>query len=582
MPGSVPLHDATLARLAVSYPLIGIALLHHRTQRGEPLQFADRPALVEPYVDFPRIDGADVVKAPQLNWTELMLQLMVYETGWRGRIVAYVMPTMDSRNRMVQARVNPFLLDVPAYRQRLPGADVEDLRTGEAGNLRLKRIGSGLVLFLGAKVDADFVELSCDTMIIDEHDLCEEASAENLAKGRDRLLESKEPRLFRLGNPEVPGGGIDRLYEEGDRRLYTWRCGACGERQALDWLEHVVDLSEGGAGRIRDDVARRDPAAPIRPVCARCRRPFERVAAGSCWVARNPSRPRRSYRMARWDRISEPLRRLHDAWLAAQTSTTAQRLWWRAAAGRAWEQHGNAVTREALRDASVLPAMRHDGASEGTAMTAGIDVGALFNVTISETLRGPAGRSLRAARWVGAVSSWEGVRDLLVRYRVAQAVVDEGPELHGAGQLRDWGAGRGINVWLCRFHPQPITTGEPLGMRRDIASHKVTVDRTQAMDAAADGIALGAALGRAMRERGWPDAPVGWDALPDPGADGARVWSSDVDCALGFLDQMTEPKRVLRNGKFEWTKTAVPDHYRLADTYDLVAWHLSALVGRFW
>lgn len=599
MPGTVPLHDQTLARLAATYPVVGLAMLHHRSQRGDAMSFSDRPALVEMYADFPKIEGADVVKAPQLGLTEFFIQLALHETGWRGRIVGYVLPTMDVRNRFVANRINSVLRDVPAYRERLPGADREDLRKGDPGNLRFKRVGAGLALFLGAKVDGDFVEFSADTLIIDEYDLCWQQGAENLAKATDRLRESREPRMFLLGNPEIPGGGIDAIYDQGDRRSFHWRCGHCNERQPIVWEENVVDLGDGvPGGTIRDKVARLDPSAPIRPVCRRCGKPFERESRGAAWVPATPSRPRRSYRMARWDKRTQPLRKLHDEWVAAQTSSQLLRLWWRAVAGLAWEATTNKITREMVVDGSVLDAMDHGGGEEyaDRTMTCGIDVGAVFNVTVSESVRGAGGRVERRAAWVGTVGSWDACKDVLLRYRIRTACVDEAPEYHGAATFRDWGRSEGITIWLCHFHPQPTVTGEMFAMRRDYKALKVSCDRTQLLDASADDLRLGAALGRALRERGWPDVPVDlrqpgegvvwagvpWAELPDPMRDGARLWPTDVDCALGFHDQMMASKRVLRDGKFAWDESGKPDHYRLADAYDLVAWTLAQGAGRFY
>ena len=66
-----PLYWSTLAQLHDRYPLLGMALMHHRTIRGTPMSFKGRPFQVEQYADFPRIEGADIVKAVQTGQSEM-------------------------------------------------------------------------------------------------------------------------------------------------------------------------------------------------------------------------------------------------------------------------------------------------------------------------------------------------------------------------------------------------------------------------------------------------------------------------------------------------------------------------------
>ena len=74
------------------WPLLGIAMRHHRTTRGDPLSFKDKPYLIELYCDAPNIDGFDAMKAVQVGWSELLIQLALERTGWAGRICAHNCP----------------------------------------------------------------------------------------------------------------------------------------------------------------------------------------------------------------------------------------------------------------------------------------------------------------------------------------------------------------------------------------------------------------------------------------------------------------------------------------------------------
>ena len=61
--------------LGEQYPLLGIAMKHHRTTRGKALSFHDKPYLIELYCDAPKIEGFDAMKAVQVGWSELLIQL---------------------------------------------------------------------------------------------------------------------------------------------------------------------------------------------------------------------------------------------------------------------------------------------------------------------------------------------------------------------------------------------------------------------------------------------------------------------------------------------------------------------------
>lgn len=563
---SMPLLQTTMANLREQFPLLGMALLHHKTIRGAPMSFLDRPFQIEQYADFPKIPGADICKAVQTGQSEMFTIFGLHDAGWLGRIFAYVLPTDRIRNRFVSTRINPLLAGVYAYRARLPGAEQIDLAaTGDTGSLQKKRMGSGLLLFLGAKTDGDFVELTADTFVVDEYDISHQAGEHNLIRVTDRLKESPDPRHFRLGNPELPGG-IEKLFDEGDARLFHWQCPRCNERQPIDWLTNVVDRNEAGAWVLRDKEAQLDPDAPVRVVCRRCGRPFHRDAAGAAWVARQPSRGRRSYRVTRFDVMSEPLRNLWDEWMDSLASATKIREWYRRNAGRLHLNASNQVTRAQLLSLSCLDAMDYVGGEEykGRAITAGIDVGALLHITVSESVRAEAGHVERRVIWTGTCRTKDQLLDILQRYRVRTAVIDQFPETRMAEEVRDHSRTFGCSVWLCQFHKQPKTTNQRFGMATDYRARIVRVDRTQVFDIATELLHAGADVGRLIGE----GKEVGKTL------DGVRLYPSDAPDVLGWADQMEAPKRLMVADKIVWDEGGKEDHFRLADVYDTVAWEI--------
>ena len=147
-------HSAKIINsLSSAYPLLGIALKHHRTTRGMPLSFADKPYLIELYKDFPKIDGADGMKAVQVGWSELLIQLVLERAGFSGRVTAYILPTFQLRDRFVQQRVDPLLSSVPADAAVANNTAV--LFVDTSGIFKMKRNDGGTITTHVVTIGAD-------------------------------------------------------------------------------------------------------------------------------------------------------------------------------------------------------------------------------------------------------------------------------------------------------------------------------------------------------------------------------------------------------------------------------------------
>lgn len=534
--------------LSEQYPLLGIALRHHRSTRGDPLTFKDKPYLIELYCDAPRIDGFDAMKCVQVGWSELLVQLALERAGWGGRICAYVLPSFQLRDRFVQRRIHPLLEQVPAYAAKLTHGDI--------GSVRHKRFGKGALLFLGSNTVNDFIEFSADTLVVDEYDRCVQ---ENLAFARDRLRASQHPQLFRIGNPTLPREGIAGLYDQSDGRKWHHQCGHCGERQPLDWLANVVDRNTAGRWVLRDTAS--EVTGTVRPVCRKCGKPFDRVANGGQWVAERPTQHRRGYQISRLDVLSQDLRPLWAEWLEAQGSGTKLVAFYASVLGMPYAPEGSAVTQEMLMRAAIGDPLDEGGDPRlaRQQVVAGIDVGSRalhVDICVVEA-RAEDERNVRRGRWTGEVGTFEELYDLLVRYHVDIAVVDARPETRAAQQLRDRCAETGVcDVWLCQFHATDRVGAQDYGVRLDYDRKLATVDRTQLLDATME------------------------DTRVVPAR---RTWPEDVWRVKGWADQMQAPKRVLNESgtRYLWSEGTADDHYRFCDAYSRVAMDLLTGQGAY-
>ncbi len=554
--------------IAEQHPLLGLARQSHLSTREKPLQFRDRPFLIELYKDFPeKCEAADIRKGVQVGISEWLLCLSFYIAGWKGLTVAYILPTSDMRNSFVQKRVDPLFLRVAEYKARSPGGDLAE---GTAtSNLRQKRFGRGSLLFLGSNTPVSFVEFSADMMVIDEYDI---ADPTHLGKVRDRVRESDLGLIIRVGNPTLPRIGISRAYDQSDGRRWCVRCNRCGERQPIDWYLNVVEKTENGEWRPRDRenaaqtlsarpggrfVARRG-GPDIRPVCRRCRRPFDRGVAvdgrHAGWVAERPNEIVRGYTCGRPDILSDRLADLFVEFMDAQHDTKLLSDFHTGGLGMPWERAGAVLTVTDLEKIAVGDEVDHAGGDEyaDQIVTAGVDVGSVLNVTISVVEAPHEGDSegIRRAVYVGAVLTFEEVKNLFKRFHVKFAVIDSQPEGHAVQGLRDYFREEGgdCQVWLARFYPTPKVGEDRYGWTLNWEAAIVTVDRTQVFDATFDDIKFG-----------------------------RRLFPKDVFTVFGFSEQMTASKRVLNEEatRIVWSEGSDPDHFRCADIYDRIAYDLS-------
>ena len=551
-----------LNEVCIRYPMLGQAMIHHRNTRGQAMSFQKMPYLVPLYHELPQMEGADFRKAVQTGLSELFICLALYHAGWEGKIVAYILPTFAVRDRFVSQRINRVLLHSKRYSELLPRAN-KNSRPG-LGNNKVKQFGSGTLMFLGSNTQVDFVEFSADTLIIDEFDQCDPS---NLAKAKDRLRASDDPRLYRLGNPTLPNIGVCKLYDESDQRDWFTKCPRCNEWQALDWFVNFVMKNDKG-----DWVPRSNPeiqlskgmgqrgeidfeSISVLPQCLKCHENFQIHGTGE-WIAQYPSKTRAGYSISRLNVIGENCNDLYREWLLAQGDLNRLSSFYTSVLGRGFEYSGARINAEMIYAcAEEKDELDYGGGDtyRNEIVSMGIDVGSALNVVLSIS-KEREGKAIRDTVLVCAVRSFDELKDIMIRFHVDCCVIDSMPETRKAQELRDWAIHEGIVVWLCRFHPTSRVSGETYGRRLNWRSKICTVDRTQVFDATFDEIR--------NKERTLP---------------------GDIFTVLGFYDQMKAPVRVLdqERSRIIWTEGSHPDHYRCADIYDRIAFDLTTMGGTY-
>ena len=194
----------------------------------------------------------------------LCLHGMIHKIYQRG--VLYLFPTAMDVREFSQAVLNPLLA---ANRQAL-GRFVKNSKSGGSDTTTLKHVNGANFFMRGAGlkqiVDGQVGEspamkgISCDVNVYDEVELFD---PDVIAKARGRMGASVDvvdgvvdfdtaiARDIFIGNPGIPGYGIDKIFQESDQRHWFRKCLHCGEWTcAEESFPDCVKIRDSGRGYI--------------------------------------------------------------------------------------------------------------------------------------------------------------------------------------------------------------------------------------------------------------------------------------------------------------------------------------------
>jgi hypothetical protein len=159
------------------YPALGLALLHHRNTRNEPMVFQGSEYLMSLYRDIQKYHRLVLEKSTQSGVSEmLILQAMI--EALENWTILYTLPKISGRDRFYSNRIKKQHGTNPFYRQ-LIGTGNEVTR-----RISMVKFGPGTILFSGSNDEASFLEVPCDSIFVDEF---EQANQENLLLLEERL-----------------------------------------------------------------------------------------------------------------------------------------------------------------------------------------------------------------------------------------------------------------------------------------------------------------------------------------------------------------------------------------------------------
>lgn len=401
--------------------------------KGEPISLAEYPYLTDIYMD--ESQKIVIKKSAQCGGSEWLIADSLYLCGYLGLTIAYYFPHQTQGNDFSLDRIDKSIDGSP---------NIKELASKGVDNVKLKQIGKGSLYIRGTDSTDNVVNVACDCIIRDEEDLM---NPDVVPLTEERLGASRHKLIRVISNPTGPGRGIDKLYNESNRMRWFVKCEYCNEWQALKFPDSIDFENK-------------------TTVCIKCRKEIDRLARGE-WVAESPDISTRGYHINQLINPRVTIESIIEK--SKKTSESEIQVFYNMTLGEArapkGQQFNEAMVLACCEPHYIMP----EFSQEPT--TAGIDVGNLFNIRISQIVNGR-----RKAVFIGETPHTNDVISIMRRYNTKTAVIDALPEKRVAKEIADSLKGK---VYLAYFNDGQKNL---IGVSEVDGYPSVNIARTEIMD----------------------------------------------------------------------------------------------------
>lgn len=154
------------------------------------------------------------MKGAQAGWTELGINLALYNIDVLKKNVLYVLPTLSTASDFSKSRFDPALNMSPYLKSVF----------SDVNNVGLKLAGNVSLYIRGSRGDSNLKSIPVSVLILDELD---EMMASQIELALQRLRGQPEKTVWYISTPTVPGHGVSLEYEKSTQEHFVFRCPSC-------------------------------------------------------------------------------------------------------------------------------------------------------------------------------------------------------------------------------------------------------------------------------------------------------------------------------------------------------------------
>lgn len=501
----------------VHVPVAEWAARHMRTERGELLDFAAYPHMVQPMND--RAQEKGLMCGSQVGKTTVALADAYHFCDTYQVRVIFTMHTQLAVRDFSRTRAKPAIEASPYLSARMRGVDSTEVKVFVHPDG-----GRSVIFFRGAQTDAAAISEPADMLV---HDEIDRSRPDVLSLYRSRTAASEWARRIITSTPTIPKFGIAAHWEDSSQTQWLVRCPVCGDERPLTWPDSVAT----------------DAEVPCY-ICARGHELTREIIRAGRWVdGRTGNYTWRMYHFNRMLMPNWPAERI----VAAERGQEYQdypELFYNEVLGLPKASGDLAVNEEVL--AKVMVGFPPVARSEEPTF-AGCDQSPRpdnHRVLIG-TIDAEGAHSYIHLE----VCGWDRLAELMHLFNIQRLVIDAMPETSKARELAAQFPNR---VYLAWYAAQPLKGADRENIVLDRREHKVNLDRTATLDHSARRLELQQDF---------------FCAMP---ADLRRLFVTEMtNMVRGTeVDEHGQPRSF-------WQNTG-PDHWRHAHNYATVAGHLFA------
>jgi hypothetical protein len=519
---------------------VHFALNFHKSTRGEPMDFNRFKHCIDWYES--TSTHMVLMGAAQVCKSEFMVINML-AASYNGCNVFCILPKYEMKESYVLTRFKKPINMSEGYRKLL----------GDMNSTVTIQFGKGMLRFVGANVESDFVEFAGDMYCVDETDQVD--TWENVELGRSRLGSSRYKLQVYTSNPSTPDGKIHQMFLKSDQRKWMAPCTECGEFTNMDWFETVVEPLSDSSGiamgyQLRDKDWAPGCGRDIYIKCPSCDGVVNRFSDSCYWKPHAESKIE-GYHVPSIVSSLVSVTEMYEEFIAGQSDPSKMAYFYKMRLGLPFSAQGSSVSKNLLKRCSseesvfeIFPERAHileDMSEDPCSM--GIDVSPKrLDIRISRN-RGGKREAVYLAK-LDTATAWDDLHNLIERYNVQCAVIDSGPDGH---LIQTFQQNAKCTVWRCKY--QGVGTDRTLKYNHN--DMIIVIDQTEALD------------------RGYSQLKSGKNLLP---INYEHIYKGT------YIKEMTALVRNYsedKSGKpsYKWVGSK-ENHSRHADVYDLLAFEI--------
>lgn len=480
-------------------------------------------------------------KSAQMGYTEAMLNIVFYRIDVMRMDCLYLLPATQPDARDFSAsRFDPALELSPHLAKIF--SDVK--------NLGHKRAGTTNLYVRGSRSKSGLRSIPVGFIAFDEVDVMDQ---ENIPLAMERASGQLEKLIWMISTPTLEGEGINKYYKDSTQEHFFFKCPGCSRTMEFRFPDNI---------KITGDSLVDPDLDKSYYFCTDCKYEFPNgkpktiIMKDGEWKPTGPKVEVRGFHINQMYSCTIKPSEIARSYFRAQNDPADETELYNSKLGLVHEVDGARVSDDMLKDCMVgdRKAQMYQG---NDIVTMGIDVGKWLNVEVDRWRILPGAThvdinsfAIPTLLWQGKISDFDGLDDLMRKFRVRFAVIDGNPERRKAVEFVSKYDG---HARMC-FYPNGVS-GRVIQSTPEI-HQAVNVDRTAWMDAA---------LGRFKRGK---DKGI---RLP-------------IDTDYEYKEQVKAPIRIYEkdsngNPLGRYVSGSRADHYAHARVYAEVALPLSLGIG---